>query len=292
MRRVLWLILWVGITPTTASAQGLPFHTPSALTTAFEQRGVRAFTMVLGRGNVTAVATPLVLLPWAPHQRVTTIVSVPYLWKRLDPAPMAPGGRYTNQGLGDVGVSVKWAFFKRDRFAGTSRVALIASARLPTGSSDARIGGEVAPRGLQLGGGSPGFGATVAGTWIRNRWALSSALGRSASSADGEFRAGAVTRYDVAVGLRFPAYVETIRTRTLQLYLEWNGQVVARSRSGGQAVGDTGGHVAYVSPGLQWVVVPRLLLEASVQLPVVQDLNGVQPRFGVRPAVGIRYLFF
>lgn len=292
MRNLPCLVLSMWITPVAALAQGLPFHTPSALTTAFEQRGVRTFTMVQGRGDMTGVATPLVLLPYAPHQRVTTTLSAPYLWKRLDPAPTAPEGRYTNQGIGDITASVKWAFFARDRLAGTSRIALIVSARLPTGSSDARIGGEVAPRGLQLGGGAPGLGATVAATWIRNRWGLSSALGRSASFSDGEFRAGAVTRYDLAVGLRVPAHVETLRTRTLQLYLEWNGQLTERSQDAGQAVGDTGGHVAYLSPGLQWVVAPQLLLEASVQVPVVQSLNGVQPRFGVRPGAGIRYLFF
>ena len=253
---------------------------------------MRSFSMTQRRGDVTAVATPLVLLPFAPHQRVTTTLSAPYVWKRLDPAPTVPEGRYTNQGFGDLTVGVKWAFFVRNRFAGTSRLALIVSARLPTGSSDARVGGEVAPRGLQLGGGAPGLGATVVTTLIRDRWGLMSALGRSASSSDGDFRAGSVTRYDLAVGPRFPAYVETLRTRTVQLYLEWNGEVAGPSRSSGQTLGDSGGHLAYLSPGVQWVVAPQLLLETSIQFPVVQHMNGVQPRFGVRPAAGIRYLFF
>ena len=289
MRPVLLAALLVGLTPGASLAQGLPFHTPSALTTAFEQRGVRVFTMAQSRGDMTAVATPLIVLPWAPHQRVTTILSAPLVWKGLD--GMGAGGGFTNTGVGDVTASVKWAFFSKDRFAGTSRLALIASARLPTGSTDARLGGDVAPRGLQLGSGAPGFGATLVGTFIRDRWAVSTALGRSVSSTDDGFRGGAITRYDVAVGLRIPARVETIRTRTVQLYLEWNGQVAERSRMGGLDVSDSGGHVSYLSPGLQWVVAPRLLLEASVQIPVIQDLNGTQTRFGFRPGAGIRYLF-
>ena len=72
------LVAW--ITPMPTVAQGLPFHTPSALTTAFEERGVRSFSMTQRRGDVTAVATPLVLLPFAPHQRVTTTLSAPYVW--------------------------------------------------------------------------------------------------------------------------------------------------------------------------------------------------------------------
>ncbi len=51
--------------PFAAQAQGLPFHTESALTTAFEERGLRAFTMVDRRGDATSAVTPLVILPWA-----------------------------------------------------------------------------------------------------------------------------------------------------------------------------------------------------------------------------------
>ena len=89
-----------------------------------------------------------------------------------------------------------------------------------------------------------------------------------------------------------PEQVETIRTRTLQLYLEWNGSIKQRATSGGSKLADTGGHVAYLSPGIQWVLLPQLLIEGSLQIPVLQDHNGLQPDYGVRPAMGARFLFF
>jgi hypothetical protein len=52
-----WLFLVVGPVPVLSggplpvAGQGLPFHTPSALTTAFEERGVRVFSMVQSRGT-------------------------------------------------------------------------------------------------------------------------------------------------------------------------------------------------------------------------------------------------
>jgi len=287
------VVLAVGaLLPGAVVGQGLPFHTPSALTTAFEQRGVRIFTMAQRRGDVTASMTPVVILPYAPHRRVTTVLSAPFLRKWVGGGG-APGGAFTNTGVGDVTLSVKWAFFARDRFAGTSRLALVVSGALPTGSTDRRLSsGQLAPRPLQLGAGSGAVGTALVGTLIRNRWGLSSSVGYGHRRRDGAFQAGGTARYDVAVGLRFPEHVETIDTRTLQLYVEWNGTVTRRSLQAGTRLPDSGGHVAYLSPGLQLVVLPRMMVEGSVQIPVVQDLNGAQARVGVRPALGLRYLFF
>jgi len=35
----------------------------------------------------------------------------------------------------------------------------------------------------------------------------------------------------------------------------------------------------------------RLLIEGSLQIPLLQDHNGSQPDYGVRPALGARFLF-
>lgn len=288
-RRLATLLAWALTAPAAAGAQGLPFHTPSALTTSFEEKGLRTFTTVRSAGNMRAWVTPVVLLPWAPRYDLTTTVAVPFLHKRMT----GGGTAVTNTGVGDVTVGVKWAPFIRNRFAGTDRVALILSGRIPTGVTDARgSDGSLLPRPMQTGSGSTGAGVTLVGTSIRDRWGLSAAVGRQWSRGDGEFQAGTLTRYDVALGLRFPGYVESLSTRTLQLYLEWNGTVQDHNRLGGSSLASSGGHTAFLGPALQWVVLPRMLLEASVQFPVITDLNGTQPDPGIRPALGLRHLFF
>jgi hypothetical protein len=249
--------------------------------------------MLQRRGDVSVSVSPLVVLPFAPHQRVTTTVALPVVYKRVSETGAGVGGRYSNIGFGDLAVSAKWAFLVRDRFAGTSRLAMIVSGSLPTGSTDATLeGGGIAPRPLQLGHGAMSGGVTLVATLLRGRWGVNADVGHVRHASDGGFRSGTATRYDVAVALRIPDYVESTHTRTLQLYLEWNGVVSARATQNGSDVPDTGGHVAYVSPGLQWVVLPQLLVEGSVQIPVIQDFNGIQADFGVRPAAGFRFLFF
>ena len=285
-----WFALLLG--PMSVTGQGLPFHTPSALTTAFQERGVRVFSTVQSRGDMTGFVSPLVILPFAPHERLSTTVKMPLMYKRMSD-PGVAGDLYSEGGIGDLGFSAKYAFFVRNRFAGTTRVALILAATLPTGSTNATLtNGLPAPRPLQLGTGAPSGGATVVTTIVRDQWGFNAALGHTRHRMDGDFGLGAVTRYDVAVSVRIPADVATIRTRTWQLYLEWNGSIAERATRGGDRLADTGGHIAYLSPGLQWVVLPQLLVEGSLQIPVLQDHNGVQTDFGMRPAIGARFLFF
>ncbi len=249
--------------------------------------------MVQSRGDVTAIVFPLVVLPFAPHERLTTTVKLPLTYKRMRDPGGASGGPYAEGGIGDLGLSAKFAFFVRNRFAGTTRVALILGASLPTGSTSAKTNdGLLAPRPFQLGTGAPSGNVTVVTTIVRNRWGLNAAVGHTRHGADDDFRFGAVTRYDLALSVRVPEEVETIRTRTLQLYLEWNGSIQQRATSGGSKLVDTGGHVGYLSPGIQWVLLPRLLIEGSLQIPLLQDHNGSQPDYGVRPAIGARFLFF
>ena len=72
--------------------------------------------------------------------------------------------------------------------------------------------------------------------------------------------------------------------------MEWLDK--QRATSGGGNLADTGGHVGYLSPGIQWVLLPQLLIEGSLQIPVLQEHNGVQQDYGARPAIGARFLFF
>ncbi len=291
MRRTILslVLLWAVAVPSRLAAQGLPFHTGNALTNAFEQRAVRLVVMGERRGPVDQLVSRFVLLPWAPTQRVTTSVTVPVVAKRLR---VSAGEWDEHAGLGDVTVGLKWAMLSHDRLGGTSRLALAGSASLPTGSTDARMrDGSPFPRSAQRGSGAFEGGLALIGTVIRGRWGINADVGHRRPTRDDGFRAGAATRYDVAIGFRVPDEVETIRTRTLQFYLEWNGVVTERSRDRDLSVPDSGGHEAWLSPGIQWVVRSNLLVEGSVQIPAVRNLNGAQPNAGVRPAIGARALF-
>jgi len=62
--------------------------------------------------------------------------------------------------------------------------------------------------------------------------------------------------------------------------LEANGQWEQQAKSHGGRVDNTGGHLLFLSPGVQ-VATKHFVIESSIQLPVLQNLNGnqVEPDF-------------
>jgi hypothetical protein len=61
----------------------------------------------------------------------------------------------------------------------------------------------------------------------------------------------------------------------LNLVLEFNGEYAEKDESSAGKVEDSGGNILFISPGIQWVT-KRLILETSIQIPLVQDINGNQ----------------
>ena len=55
--------------------------------------------------------------------------------------------------------------------------------------------------------------------------------------------------------------------------MEANLIYTGKDRTGGTADPDSGGTVVFLSPGLQYVT-RKWIVEAGMQLPVIQDLNG------------------
>lgn len=75
------------------------------------------------------------------------------------------------------------------------------------------------------------------------------------------------------------------------LVVEMNGTWQARARRRGEAVPDTGGTTLSVSPGIQYFLSDRFLVEFSAPIPVVRALNGRQPEPRSTFLLGFRFLF-
>lgn len=295
--------------PLPAWAQALPFHTDSGITTGFQENAARGFVSFLGRQGllvdgdeaddparreldalvVVGGAIPVTFTPlW------TVRIVVPFVHKSL--AFDGPAGQrleFETSGLGDVLVDTKWILYSDNRPQASTRIGFQGGLEIPTGDTDDRLpGGEVAPRPLQVGTGSWDVPVELVFTDIEGRWGFHGNVGWRFHTEDDGFEAGDVFEYDAAIGLRFVPWVyESLRDQTLVAYLELNGEVAREDEIGGEENPDSGGHVLFLSPDLQWIPTPWLLLEASVQVPLVQDLNGAQLEHDTRFQVGGRFRF-
>ena len=173
------------------------------------------------------------------------------------------GSKERDSALGDLRLLTRYMLFIDDYAPlSTRRVALLAGVKLPTGAD--RFG-------------SPTFDPTLGlvATWASNRHELDIDTLATLGTKRHGFEAGDQFRYDVAY--RYRLWPARFRGRLLQLngLVELNGAWMDRAHEHDQRVEGSGGHILFVSPGLQLAAV-RWIVEFSLQIPILQNLHGDQ----------------
>ncbi len=283
-----------------AAGQGMPFHTNTALPLSLAEAGLRGFFQytelgVRSRGSDAGTlpgdpdlrvgALPL-MVPYAIRPGTFVMVALPYLDKRLDQG----GTTRANRGLGDVTLLVKQELMAADVVMGNRRLALFASATLPTGETEE--GDEPLPPPLRLGGGTTFFRGEAVYSYVQNQVGIHAGAGYVVPAGTEQgVRPGDAFTFDLALGYRFlPRRLETLRERTWQAYLELNGSVVQSSTQDAVPMEGTGGTTIFLSPGLQWIPLLNLAVEGSVQFPVVRHPRGTQMMPEWSTSIGVRAL--
>ncbi len=304
MRRALLVAALLMLRSLPTEAQGIPFHTPSALPLPLAESSIRSFyehvelRTLLDNGHeianpqalrVGVDAVPL-MVPHAVTPRTVVIAAIPYLHQTFEQS----GAAQTNSGLGDLTLMVRQTVHAADFIKGNRRMVLFAGASMPTGETASDSG--PLPTPLRLGLGTVNALGQAVYSYVNDRLGVHGAVGYTAATAS-KFgvRIGDRLGYDLALGYRlFPASYRTLHDVTMAGYLEFDGTVAQPATQNGTPVPNTGGHTLYLSPGLQLIPMQNWALEASFQLPIVHQLRGTQlgPTWSL--AVGLRtvlYLF-
>jgi len=223
------------------------------------------------------------------------IATIPYVTKSFRFTD-ASGNRQevTSTGFGDVPVLGVYRFLRKDWLGGSLQLAAVGGLKLPTGSDAERderlrplLGTDRLPSELQPGSGSVDFLFGLPAMLSLKWFTFYGDVLYKVNSEANDVRFGNVLRYDLAVDYRRLS----LFGRDLFLVLELNGLLQERATRNGQRVEDSGGHFLFLSPGLQLFPTPTLLLETSIQIPVVRRNFGTQlvPEYNV--LFGLRYLF-
>lgn len=266
-------------------AAALPIQTNSGFSAYQGQWIVRSQVRLHLRGDdptaadrrVTEVAVPTTLI-YGVTPRLTAMATVPYIQRDMDLTTSSGRVRRGDAAIGDMTLMGLYRAYTRDETnARTLRLSLLGGASLATGPDDAADAMGRLPRGLQIGRGATEALIGAAATRWTPRWVLSGDFLLRPGGKDEGYRYGDLLKYNLA-------YEYAISPRELPeeglpdfvyALVELNGEVAGRDRFLGSVQGSTGGHVLYVAPGFQYAA-PRYAIEASVQIPVVADLNGLQ----------------
>lgn len=237
--------------------------------------------------DLEIVAVSMVLV-YGVTEKFAVIGMVPWLDKTLRVAGHGRG----DAGMGDSALLGRYQVFQSDRPGETFRAQILGGLKVPTGRDDARDSLGRLPQPLQLGSGS--YDPVLAGvfTWQRLQWQVDFDLGYKFNTSANGFRFGDTLTHNAAFQYRLsprilpdtgvPAFVYGV--------LELNGTWAQRSEQNGARIGDSGGYTLFVSPGLQYVT-QRWVAEITVQVPVLQDLNGGQLRTDYVLSAGFRRQF-
>ena len=170
---------------------------------------------------------------------------------------------------------------------GSQVVGVHLGIKLPTGKRDGSNGaGETAERTLQLGTGSTDL---VAGIFIKGAIAdtklswFSQTQWQHAVATKDDFRPGDELILDL--GLRYTM------TESFSGNLQLNGRYKRRDSGANAEPDESGGRYVFLSPGLSFMVTPSLEIYGYVQVPLYQNVNGVQLTQDRNFLVGASYHF-
>lgn len=205
-------------------------------------------------------------------------------------------GSGSGRGLGNITVWAKHRFYRALETWGDKQAAARFGMELPTGKKDAPDGSELsAPEFVrrQLGAIDGGFAAhaDLAFSQAHHRWIYGANLqGTLRSERDG-FRLGHELRLNTDLEYVLLPFKYRSPTKELFLILETTTMLRARGRARGQTVPGSSSAEFYLGPALQYVATSRLILEASLQLPISHSSGAQALRTDKNLLIGVRYLY-
>lgn len=214
---------------------------------------------------------------------------LPYLDKELN-LTTAGGTRSTN-GIGDARLFGRYTVYRDDAPGRTFRIAPFAGIEMPTGDDDDSDGRGRLPATLQLGSGSwDPFGGVVA-TYQTLAFQIDAQASYKINTEANGFEFGDEARLDASLQYRlWPRELGPGVPGFLYGVLEGNLLFRGKNEIGGIDDPDSGGTTLFLAPGLQYVT-KRWIVEAIVQVPVLQDLNGdaLKDDFTVRAGFRVNF---
>ncbi|TAJ22560.1 MAG: transporter [Rugosibacter sp.] len=216
---------------------------------------------------------------------------LPYFDKRLDMTMGGQGLTRRRLGVGDLTLLGRYTVYEYNALGRTFRIAPFLGVKAPTGDDNTRDGLRRLPPPVQPGSGSWDALAGTVFTYQTLDFEIDSQLSYKANREANGLQAGNVAEFDASLQYRLwprslgngvPAFVYGV--------LEANLVYSAKDRVGGADDPNSGGTTLFITPGLQYVT-KKWIVEAGVQVPAIQHLNGTTLKNNYVLSTGVRINF-
>lgn len=205
-----------------------------------------------------------------------------------------PDGRRIKRrssGFGDAQIFVRYTALQKDKPGSNFRIAPFVGIKLPTGEDKEIDSFGPVPQPLQPGSGAwDVFGGVVA-TYQTLDYQIDAQLSRTVNTKANGFKFGDTSSLDTSLQYRLlPRELGSGVPGFLYGVIEANLVHQGKNELDGIDDPNSGGTKLFLSPGLQYVT-RRWIVEAIVQLPLVQDLGGTALKDDYTVRAGFRVNF-
>jgi len=292
---LLLLMLWLGVSSAGWSA---PITFNTALPVAKDEFVFRELFVVNQSGHDPGAAdrnrivwSAASVLGYGVTGKLAVFGVLPYVNKNVDLTVSDQRRSRNADGLGDISLFSRYTLYQRDWPGRTLRVAPFAGFKAPTGKDDERNSLGQLPPSIQPGSGSwDAFGGIVTSYQTLDYEVDGQISYRGNGKANG-FEAGDQVRLDASLQYRlWPEILTGAVPGFLYGVLESNLLYREKNRFNSQTDPNSGGTQWFLTPGLQYVT-RRWVLEAAVQIPVLQQLHGTALENDFIMQAGFRFNF-
>ncbi|MEK7313648.1 MAG: transporter [Deltaproteobacteria bacterium] len=198
-------------------------------------------------------------------------------------------------GLGDMAALGRYSFFKKHTLDATTTVAGLVGIKFATGKTDKKMDdGMFLDAHLQPGTGSTDYLLGLSLSHAMQRLSLSAnllgSITTTGKAGDNKHRFGNSLNYDLTAKHRVHPWTGAIGPQIF-LALGVNGELRDREKEEGVEEKNSGGHTAYLSPGVQIVLAPHWVFEVSYHQAVYHNLYGKQLGENYKANGAVTYLF-
>ncbi len=277
--RLLWSVSALSICLTAGTVQAAPITSNTALAISEDEWLVRQQVIVgrathdpAGLGRAFTATTSVSVAGYGVSSKLALFGVLPVARKQLE----TPAGTRKSAGLGDVRLFARYTLFQKDGAGQTFRVAPFAGVELPTGRSDDHDALGLLPTPVQLGSGSWDPFAGLVMTYATTGWQLDTSLSYQDNRKANRIERGNVFKADASLQVRlWPEELTTDTDSFLFGVLEATLLQEDKTRVNGLKDQNSGGTTLFIAPGLQYAA-KSWIAEASVQIPVMQNLGGTR----------------
>jgi len=206
--------------------------------------------------------------------KLAIFAAVPYFDKTLDLTMNEQGLTRSSEGFGDIKLFARYTLLQQDARSKTFRFAGFSGFKAPTGNDDKVDSLGRLPTPLQSGSGAWDYFGGVVMTYQTLDYQIDSQLSYNHKGKANNFESGNEARADVSFQYRLSPQELSSDTHSF-LYGVLEANLINQNNHQIAGIDDpnSGGTSLYLTPGIQYVTM-KYILEAAVQIPLVQKLHG------------------